>query len=220
MFPSTDSILTQLNEAARQGMALSPFFRLALIILILVSIRKKRLLSDYLAGYVGLGIMAAGVMAVSFEGKTSLFTFVVLFPLGLLWGREALTLPSRPRPSALPIAVSGLFAAYAVFYPHFTSGVMGPILFAPLGMVPCPSLALALAAIMATGRGYSLYTVIPTWVIAAFYGAVGIFHLGVAVDWGLVAAVAVSLAMYLTAEAEAPVETRSGKFRKKRSKRG
>jgi hypothetical protein len=201
-------------------MALSPFFRLILVALVVISIRKRRLLSDYLAGYVGLALMATGIVAVTFEGKTSLFTFVVLFPLGLLWGREALTLPPKSRPGAWRIAVSGAFGAFALFYPHFTSGALGPLLFAPLGMVPCPTLALALAAIMATGRGYSLYTVIPTWVVAAFYGVVGVFYLRVIIDWGLIAAVVASLILYVAAKAEPESATRSKKLRKKHSRRG
>ena len=50
---------------------------------------------------------------------------------------------------------------------------------------------------MASGRAFSLWGVIPTWAVAAFYGAVGVFHLKIEADWPLVAGVALSVILYL-----------------------
>ena len=194
---STDSILNQMREITAQGKGISPLFRLALVALVVISVRKKRVLADYLAGYAGLARLGAGVVAVALESKPNLFNFIVLFPLGLLWGREALALPPKPRPGLVRIILSAAFGLFALFYPRFNDGVADAVLFAPLGMVPSPSLVLALGLVILTKRAYTLYTVIPTWIVGAFYGAFGVFYLGVDMDWGLLAAAPVSVIAYI-----------------------
>jgi len=205
--PSTDSILKQLTTVVNEGAVFSPFVRLLLVGLVIWCILERRVLATYIAAYVGLVIMAAGMMAIGFP--MDIFTFLVLFSIGLLWGREALLLPPPPRAGRARIAVAAAFALCAVFYPHFVKSVTGfkvldVILFAPLGMLPSPTLLFAMAAIILTKRAHTLYALVPTWAAGALFGGVGVFYLGVSADWVLLAGTAVSIVSYLTAEKSEP----------------
>jgi|GEM_PF-1799804 len=216
MIPKAEEILQHLTTIATQSMAFALFIRLTLLGLLAVSVARRRVLVEYLAGYVGFVLVAASIAAIGYYDKTTnLFTFVVLFPLGLLWGREALVSPPRPRPGALRIAVASALGLFAFFYPHFVKPPWEVLAFAPLGIVPCPTLALALAAVILTKRSYTLYGVLPTWIVAAFYGVVGVFYLEVGVDWALLAAVAVSVVFYLAGKSD-DTRRKGKRFKRKR----
>jgi hypothetical protein len=213
--PDAAAIIKHLSAVAEQGMSFSPFVRLLLVTIIVLSIIRKRLFVAFLAGYLGLALVAASVMAVAFENTQNLFIFFTLAPAGLLWGREALVLPPKPRLGAGRIALAAAVGLSGFFYPHFVKGITGAILFAPVGILPCPTLLVALAVIIAGKRGYTLYAVIATWALGAMYGAVGVFYLGVRADWALLAAVPVSIAAYFFATADEG-QPRGKRFRRKR----
>lgn len=92
--------------------------------------------------------------------------------------------------------VGGAMIVFAWVYPHFLAGgVRTYLLAAPVGLVPCPSLA------MAIGLGLLVGDVPRAWrlVLAgagAFYGAFGVVRLGVVLDVGLIAG---ALALALSA---------------------
>jgi hypothetical protein len=212
--PSADQITSSLQQIIAEARSASPILRLLFAALVVLFVSKRRVLAAYLAAYVALASVAVAVIAVAFENAHIPLYFVLFFPLGLLWGREALTLPENPRNSLARFALGGLFGLGALFYPHFVEGAAGALLFAPLGIVPCPTLILAHAALIATARSYSLYTAIPTWRLGAFFGVAGVFYLGVKVDWLLVAAVPVSLAVYFASKRPSHRARRRPKRRK------
>ena len=82
-----------------------------------------------------------------------------------------------------PVGVASL--AFGFFYPHFVA--WPALLYAsPLGVVPCATLY---AIGGATLSGFAPRGAAYRWVIglaALFYGAVGVFKLGVWIDFGLV----------------------------------
>lgn len=202
--PSVQWIEEHLKAVASQGMALSPIVRLLLVILIVFCVLRRKIYSEYIAAYTGLILLAASMLAVSSMDYPDPVTLGILFVLALLWGREALILPAHPKPSAARIAVAAAFGLAASFYPDFADGPLGPVLFAPLAIIPCPTLIAAQAAVMATRRSYDLVTVIPTWVVGLFYGLMGVFYLDVRFDWVLVAAVPVSIGLYFLSSKEKP----------------
>jgi len=212
--PAAETILKNLQAIVKEGLAFSILARALLLGLVGYFVWRKRLEAPYLAGYVGLVLLAASVMAIGFQDHAIIPTFFVLFPLGLLWGREALVMPPRPAPSAPRLVLASAFALFAFFYPHFMGGPWRAAAFAPLGILPCPTLIFASAAIIAAGRSFSLYAVIPTWVIALLYGLIGVFYLGVKEDWPLVAAVPVSLVAYVLAPA-GEARPRGRKFKRR-----
>ena len=138
----------------------------------------------------------------------------MLFSLALVWGREGLVLPENFRPSSVRLASAGVVTAAGFFYPHFTEGATGVVFFAPLGTIPAPALILALAALVATGRSYSIYAAAGTWAVGGVFGLAGVFFLGARADWILVAAVPVSIIAYFAVKRP---QTRGGRrFKRKR----
>jgi hypothetical protein len=86
-------------------------------------------------------------------------------------------------------------ATFGLVYPHFThtSSPFGYLYAAPTGLVPCPTLSLAIGvALIADGLGSRAFSL----VLAAaglFYGIFGVARLGVLLDVGLVAGAGVLL---------------------------
>jgi hypothetical protein len=214
---SAKEILREFGGMVDGGMAFSPLIRLLLLAFIIFCYMRKKIYVEYLAAYVGLLLIGAAIMTVGFKEFTNPPMFFILFALGLLWGREALVLPPHPKPKKAYLVIAGVFTLIAFFYPHFVTGkwgpILGPILIAPMGVLPGPSLIIPQAAIIATRRSYSLYTAIPTWVVGALFGLMGVFYLGKPLDFALLAAVAVSVIVYVLAPSE------EGKHRSKKLKR-
>ncbi len=196
--PDAAAILETLQRIVDQGKGASPFVRVLTIALVVFFVGRRRVSSAILAGFIAVILVTAATLAVVFE-DTDLLVFAVLFPLGLIWGREALILPADARPKPLRIAVASVLGLAAFFYPRFVEGAIGVILLAPLGIVPCPTLIFACAGIVVSQRSFSLLSVISTWVVSAFFGVVGVFYLDVKLDWILTAAVPISIAAYFMA---------------------
>ena len=114
----------------------------------------------------------------------------------------------------LKVLPAVIFGACAFFYPHFVDGLKGAILFAPVGMAPAATLLAATAAVTLCPRSFTLLAVVPTWVAGALVAVVGVFFLGVKVDFLLVAAVAASMAVYFSTSA--PKVSKRKRFKRRR----
>ncbi len=202
-----------------KGAVFSPLARLLLLGLVAFCIKRRRIYVEFLAAYIGLMLIAAGTMAIGFQESAYHLIFAILFPLGLLWGRESLVLPPRPRFSWFYVGAAAALGLVAFFYPYYTKGFWGAVLFAPVGVLPASSLVLAQCAIIATRRSYSLYTVIPTWAVGAVFAAAGLLSVDkpspvhAALDWVLMACVAASIALYFSSPATEP-ERKSKKLKR------
>ena len=195
--PEASEIISHLETVVGEARSASPLLRLMLLALVAFCVHHRRIYTVWFAAYAGAAFLAAAVINIAFEQSTNPFIFVVLFAVGLLWGREALMLPERACFSAPRVALAVAVGLPAFFYPGFVDGVAGAVLFAPVGIIPCATTLLAAALIILCGRTLTLYTVVPTWVAAAFFGLVGVFYVGVAADWFLVAGTVLSAAAYL-----------------------
>jgi len=118
------------------------------------------------------------------------FTGVFLPTLGAAVVALAWRLPNRPvrtAPVVILIPAFGLLV-YAWVYPSFivTPSIVTWLVAAPVGVIPCPTLAMGVAfALLLDGldsRSLSVLLGIP----ALFYGLFGTLRLGVVLDWGLV----------------------------------
>ena len=94
--------------------------------------------------------------------------------------------PVRFAPRAWAAAGAALIA-FGWAYPHFleTGSWTAYLYAAPFGLLPCPTLSLVIGATVLFrnfGSGFWSVTLIAA---GLFYGVVGVFRLGVALDWGL-----------------------------------
>jgi hypothetical protein len=187
-----------------KGGLFSVLLRLILIGFILVCVRRRKFYTEYLATFIALVLLGAGIMIIGFQESGILLFFPPLFVLGLLWGREALILPPHPKASSPFFYIGAAFGLAACFYPYFAPGLKYVILVPPLGVLPAPSILIALAAAIATRRTYSVYALIPTWVMGAVFGLLGVFYIHKPIDWILLAAVPVAMAAYYLSPTETP----------------
>ncbi len=82
--------------------------------------------------------------------------------------------------------VGGALIAFGFVYPHFVEGPWFRALYAaPLGIVPCPTLAVIAGFVVLGFRPRSHVAAIAVAAWAAFYAIVGVARLGVSLDLGL-----------------------------------
>ena len=104
----------------------------------------------------------------------------------------------RLAPRGLAVTMGAAFIAFGALYPHFVAPPAYRLLWAaPLGLIPCPTLAAICGLAIATGALGSrrISYALAGWTL--FYGVFGMFALGVGIDIVLVfasAAVAISTA--------------------------
>lgn len=85
------------------------------------------------------------------------------------------------------VALGAALLAFGWIYPHFLGGApaLAALYRAPTGLLPCPTLSVAIGVTLAGGglgsRGWSLALA----AAGVFYGAVGAFRLGVGIDLAL-----------------------------------
>lgn len=86
-------------------------------------------------------------------------------------------------------------------YPHFLDATpVAYLIAAPLGLVPCPTLAVAIgAALLGGGLGARAWS-LTLATLGLFYGAFGVLRLGVFLDAGLILAAAVLFVAALRGE--------------------
>ena len=142
-----------------------------------------------------LSLLAASVaiVALAYHNLFNATSFAVL---------AAILASSRPRrraePRGLMVTLGAALAAFGALYPHFVAGPAYRLLWAaPLGVIPCPTLAtIGGLAIMTGALGSKRVSyALAAW--TAFYGLFGVIVLGVTIDLVLLvtaAAVAISAA--------------------------
>jgi hypothetical protein len=115
---------------------------------------------------------------------------------GLVFGASALALTaiamggdrrSVSRGSAWARGIGVTTIAFGWVYPHFLQGDATTYLYAaPVGLVPCPTLAVAIGfALVGNGLGSRVWS-LTLGALGLFYGLFGVLRLGVFLDIGLV----------------------------------
>lgn len=102
----------------------------------------------------------------------------------------AARLPASPAPIGAPWAVwaGACCCVFGWSYPHFLPGTSMQYFYAaPLGLLPCPTLALCVGLSLITQSFGSMRWAIIVAAAALTYGVIGVSVLGVAIDWALIA---------------------------------
>jgi hypothetical protein len=156
---------------------------------------SRRLIAVLLVLPVASVAIAAWTGANAFNGLTFAVLALALGGIGLRLPR----LPPAPAPAWARLAGIGM-AAFGLVYPHFThtSSPVGYLYAAPTGLVPCPTLSLAIGVtLLADGLGSRAFA-LALAAAGLFYGILGVARLGVTLDLGLVAGAGLLLARGLT----------------------
>jgi hypothetical protein len=184
--PAGATILETLSSMARDLVWLAVIWHglvLAAVVLLMMGLRLSSRAAILWLTLPSLSVsVAAFIHGLPFNGIAFGLLGVAFLTLGLA--------QERPPLQFGPTWARVLGAALLVFgwaYPHFDVGPWHRTLYAaPLGVLPCPTLAvLAAAALFADGlRSRAACSLLAAW--CAFYAAFGVLHLGVVIDLGLV----------------------------------
>jgi hypothetical protein len=137
------------------------------------------------------GLLVAPLLSVSLVAWLSgnPFNGMVMALVGLVLGTFTIRLSDAAIPIASPARVAAgiVLVLFGWLYPHFfTTGSMTDYLFlSPLGTLPCPTLAVGIGLTLIARNLESTSWSSALAASGLFYGLVGVFRLGVALDWGL-----------------------------------
>ena len=186
--PSTESILAGLTEIANQRRLIAEGWHVGLGVFVFALAVGWRPSSRVLGGLLVAPVVSVAAIAwVSgnpFNAATFALLAALLTGLASRWPRERAQLAAP----ALVWAGAGSFAL-GWLYPHFLRADSWiPYLYAsPFALIPCPTLLVVTGVtLMFRNAGSNLWR---TALAAAglFYGALGVFRLGVQLDWVLLA---------------------------------
>lgn len=177
--PTTTEILNGLTAIANDWRTVAIGWHLAVAAMLVALALGFRPTGSLIA----LLPMSVAVFALGYGNPFNGIVFAALaVALVALSRRDAST-----RPQAWARLGGAVMIAFAWFYPHFLAGSPLQYLYAaPVGLVPCPTLAMALGLALLTGAGGKRWS----WLLAGvstFYALFGVFRLGVALDLGLLA---------------------------------
>ena len=184
--PSSEAILVGATTIANEWRIVAVAWHVALAVA-LAAIFSGWRPSNRHTGYV----LAASFLSVSaaawvggnpFNGSVFAALFIILLWLGK-------RLSEKPVPLARPIvAVPGaMLIAFGSGYPHFleTDSWIAYTYAAPLGLLPCPTLSAVIGATLLFGLLGSAAWSIALIIAGLLYGTVGVFVLGMELDYVL-----------------------------------
>jgi len=183
--PSSVTILETLSSMAEDLVWLAVAWHA--VMLTAVGLRVMGLRVSPHASMLALTLPSVSVSVAAF-GYGLAFNGVAFGVLGLAFATLGI-LSKHPSLQHGPRWAGVLGAALLVFgwvYPHFNSGPWHRTLYAaPLGVLPCPTLAMLAGTVLwaESFRSRAACSLLALW--CAFYAAFGVFRLGVVIDLGL-----------------------------------
>lgn len=184
--PGVEYLLSGLSEIANRATAVAIAWHVAIamaIVALFAGWRPPQRTARWL-----ITLLFASVAAVSFVFG-NLFNGAVFVAVGAaMMTRSAATDRTRVTSAGSWLQIAGLASiAFGWVYPHFLAGDHLAYLYAsPVGLVPCPTLAVAIGfALLGGGLGSRAWSLILAGV-GIFYGVFGVIRLGVMLDVGLV----------------------------------
>jgi hypothetical protein len=117
------------------------------------------------------------------------FNGVMFVGLAAALGRESFRISNVPVRLASPawMARGAALVAFGATYPHFlqAESPAAYVVASPFGLLPCPTLAVVIGSTLVFANLGSRRWSALLLMAAMLYGAIGVFRLGVALDWGL-----------------------------------
>ncbi|HEY6880387.1 MAG TPA: hypothetical protein VI299_20325 [Polyangiales bacterium] len=196
--PNASDILANLSAIASQARVVAIAWHVVVVVVIMALLSGLRPSKRTAAMLLSLPLASVGIIAWRWHNPFNAIVFVgASLALTTLASRGRLHDRVRMGSRFAIVCGAGLLT-YAWSYPHFLAGpsAIAYLYGAPLGIIPCPTLALAVAATL-LGDGL----VGGAWCLtlaglAMFYAVFGIARLGVALDWGLLVGTAALLSQH------------------------
>jgi hypothetical protein len=202
--PSRDALLAGLTAVANDWRWLAIAWHVAMAALFAAMlVGRWRPSSRLLGRLLAAPLLSVGVVA-GVSGNP--FNAVVFAVLAVLFAGASAGLPGTPvQLSSRGWMASGVaLVVFGSTYPHFlNTGSWTTYVYAsPLGLLPCPTLSAVIGIALIFQSLRSRRGSLTLTAAGALYGAIGVFGLGVALDWGLISAAAILAAAVLRDHAE------------------
>ena len=187
--PSAGEILTSLDTITNEATALAVVWHAVVFVVFAAVAAGSRLRRRTLAWLSLLPLLSVSAVGYFYEVFFNCFVFaaitaalVFLSPRG---GDEEVH-----RGPGWAVVLGSMLLAFAWTYPHFLDSSRSPFAYlyaAPMGLIPCPTLALVAGVTLITGASTGTRSAVIVAVAGLFYGLVGMVKLGVEIDAVLVA---------------------------------
>jgi hypothetical protein len=202
--PGSAEILAGLTAIANEAIVVAVGWHVAVALAIVAIAMGWRPRERAARTLLALPLASVGAVALVFANPFNGIVFIGGAVVLLALARRGRDDRVRRGPS-WALWAGGASLAFGWVYPHFLDAHPAVYLFAaPLGLVPCPTLAAAIGAALLGGalgaRAFSLALA----ALSLFYGVFGVLHLGVLLDLGLVIGATLLLLAALRIERMSP----------------
>lgn len=183
--PSAESILAGLTTIANRGAAIAIAWHAAIGVAVVAVALGWRPTQRLARTLLTLPLVSVAGFAFAFGNPFNGLVFTVAAAALVVVGWRARSeRVGAGDPLMFTIGVASI--AFGTFYPHFLSGA--PVAYAyaaPVGLIPCPSLALVIGfTLLGNGLGSRTWS-LTLAAFGLFYGLFGVLRLGVYLDVGL-----------------------------------
>jgi hypothetical protein len=184
MPPSSD-LLAGLTQIANEGLAMAVGWHVAIAAVLLSMVMGWRPSRRTTAFGLSLPLFSVAGVAVTFGSFFNAGVFFVVAIAAMVVAASRTQAPIH-RPTWHVVVLGAAMVAFGWVYPHFLIDrpLTAYLYAAPVGLVPCPTLALVLGATLLCG-GLGRPWAVVLAATSAFYGLFGVFRLGVFLDLGL-----------------------------------
>ena len=187
--PSPDTLLTALAAVANgwRWLAIAWHVLFATMFVALVAGWRPR---ARVLGHMLLGPLVSVSFIAWASGNPFNGTMFGVLAAALVWSLASLGNSAMTLGPSTWVAVGGVITAFGWMYPHFvtTESWMTYLYASPFGILPCPTLAVVIGMTL-MGRHLRAVRWQAVLIVAGLlYGAIGVFRLGVVLDWGLLLA--------------------------------
>jgi len=186
--PSHDEILIGLASVANEWRHIAVAWHVALAVSLLAILVGWRPSSRVAGIVLALPVLSVSAASLASGNPFNGAAFATLF-LIFVWLASRLSLEPF-RIGAPPAVITGvLLVAFGTVYPHFldTDRWTTYVYAAPLGLLPCPTLSATMGASLVFGLFNSRPWAFTLAAAGLMYGAIGVFLLGVTLDYALLA---------------------------------
>lgn len=190
--PSADAILDAAGRIANDWRSLAVFWHIYFGALAMLIVRYRQLSTRVVASALAIPLASVSAMAWSTGNP---FNGSVFAGLALGLAAIARRVPDCAIRFGTRSAAGVSVVAFGWAYPHFLEGSHWAmyLVAAPLGLLPCPTLAAVIGVTIALGGLNSSLWRVTLGLAGLAYGVIGVIGLGVTLDLGLVAGAIVLL---------------------------